>query len=178
MGGREKAFLTLDGESFIQRKIRLLKPLFSELLVVVNNPALYEKTDAVILRDEIPGSGPLMGMYTGLKRSSSEKNFITSVDSPYVNTGLVRHLLNEPGNWDAHVPVWRGYREPLYAVYRTTCIPHIEKVLDRKKIILFYDSIRIQYTDEEVCRSFDPEGRCFLNINSLDDYRKLTGDKP
>ena len=42
MGGQEKAFLTLEGETFIDRKIRLLKPFFSEILVVVNNPELYE----------------------------------------------------------------------------------------------------------------------------------------
>ena len=118
-----------------------------------------------------------MGIYTGLKHSSSDRNFITSVDSPYVHTGLTRHLLDDPGDWDVHVPKWRGYLEPLYAVYRKTCIPHIEKVLDRKKIIIFYDAVRMHYADEEVCRSFDPEGNCFININSMEDYRKLTGDK-
>jgi molybdopterin-guanine dinucleotide biosynthesis protein A len=176
MGGQEKAFLTLAGETFIDRKIRLLKPLFTEILVVVNNPSLYAGIDAVILQDEIPGSGPLMGMYTGLKHSSSDRNFITSVDSPYVHTGLVRYLLEEPGDWDAHVPMWRGYQEPLYAVYRKTCIPHIEKVLNRKKIIIFYSAVRMHYAEEQVCRSFDPEGNCFININSMEDYRNLTRD--
>jgi len=176
MGGREKAFLTLDGETFIERKLRLLKPLFSEILIVVNTPVLYEGLDAVILQDEIQGSGPLMGMYSGLKHSSSDKNFITSVDSPYVHTGLIHYLLESPGDWDAHVPVWRGFLEPLYAVYRKTCVPHIEKVLDRKKVIIFYDAVRMQYAGEEVIKSFDPQGNCFININSMEDYTRLTGD--
>jgi molybdopterin-guanine dinucleotide biosynthesis protein A len=177
MGGREKAFLTLDGETFIQRKIRLLKPLFDELLVIVNRAELYSGIEADILEDETPGDGPLMGMYTGLKASSSDINFITSVDSPFVHTGLVEYLLSEIEDRDAHVPVWRGYLEPLYAVYRKSCIPHIKKFLGRKKIILFYDTIRLKCADETVCSSFDPNGRCFININSMDDYRMYIGEK-
>ena len=123
--------------------------------------------------DEIPGQGPLMGLFTGLKHSLSELNFVTTVDSPYVSTPLVSWLLENIGDFDAHVPRRGRFTEPLFAVYRKTCLSAIEKALPEKRIISFYSRIRVKYTEEERIRDFDPEFLSFININSRTDYEKL-----
>ncbi|HAK47401.1 MAG TPA: hypothetical protein DCO79_15960, partial [Spirochaeta sp.] len=93
-GGLNKAFLTIEGETFIERKIRQFTPLFDELVVVVREPEPYRHLPALIVADQVPGQGPLMGLCTGLKKSSSDINFVTTVDSPYMNPELTAALAN------------------------------------------------------------------------------------
>jgi molybdopterin-guanine dinucleotide biosynthesis protein A len=41
----------------------------------------------------------------------------------------------------------------------------------------FLGRINVLYIDEEDVRRRDPEGRSFVNINTLEDYQKETGGK-
>ena len=174
MGGVDKAFLSLKGEDFVERKIRQLGPLFDEVLVVVRETGPYLDLPARIAADRVPGQGPLMGLYTGLLESSSDINFVTTVDSPFVSLPLVSMLLEGIGDYDAHVPRRGAYTEPLFAVYRKSCIPHIEKNLSRRRVISFYPSIDVKYAEEEQIRLHDPEYRSFININSKEEYRSIS----
>ena len=38
MGGRAKSFLVVDAERVIDRQLAVLRPLFSEILIVANDP--------------------------------------------------------------------------------------------------------------------------------------------
>ncbi len=172
-GGRDKAFLTIDGESFIERKIRQLSPLFKELIITVRDKNLYRNLPASIVEDPIPGQGPLMGLYSGLKKSRSDINFVTTVDSPFMNPALIGWLMDEIGDYEAHVPRHGNYTEPLFAVYRKSCIPFIERTLSHGRVISFYPYIRVKYAEEEIIRGLDPEFRSFMNINSLEEYQHL-----
>jgi molybdopterin-guanine dinucleotide biosynthesis protein A len=178
IGGRDKAFLTIDGESFIERKIRQLTPMFGEIIVVVREADAYRRLPARIIEDQIPGQGPLMGLYSGLCASSSDINFVTTVDSPFMSHPLAAWLVEEISCCDAHVPRHGGYIEPLFAAYRRSCIPSIEKSLPLRRVISFYRHVRVKYAEEEIIRSLDPEHRSFLNINLKKDYQHITGHRP
>jgi len=175
MGGVPKAFLTFKGETFIQRKIRLLSAtdLIEEIIIVVSHPREFENLPAVIIKDEIPGKGPLMGLYSGLKASSSEINFITTVDSPFCSLELVRYLAENLGSNDVHVPMWRGYVEPLFGVYTRKCLPGIEENLEKRKVVSFYPEVEVKYTEASKVAEYDPGGASFLNINTWEDYSAL-----
>jgi molybdopterin-guanine dinucleotide biosynthesis protein A len=41
----------------------------------------------------------------------------------------------------------------------------------------FLGKINVLYVDEEEVRRRDPEGKSFVNINTLEDYQKETGGK-
>ena len=173
MGGVDKSALTLDGEGFVQRKIRQLGPLFSEILVVVKDSAFYGHLPVRVVSDLVPGQGPLMGLYTGLKASSSDLNFVTTVDSPFVSLPLVSYLLDKIGGSHVHVPRRGRYTEPLFAVYRKSCVPFIEKTLGEKRVVSFYPLVRVRYAEEEAIRALDPEFRSFINVNSKEEYRRI-----
>lgn len=185
MGGREKAFLEIGGQSLIERKVELLSGIFSRIIVVTNNPAAYEHLPVSLVSDEKQGLGPLMGLCCGLEKSESEYCFVTTCDTPFVQEGLIKHLKTAVAGFDAAVPLWHGRYEPLCAVYSRRCIEHIRKTLEtERKVILFYDKINVNCIDMETVMQFDPEGISFFNINTKENheealrtYKRLCGPK-
>jgi len=173
MGGTTKAFLRLDGERFIDRILRVLGPLFEAFIVVTNEPELFAGLGVRVVRDEREGVGPLMGLYSGLKASVSTTSFITAADTPLVNEALVRRLLGIGEECDVLVPRWNGNVEPLCAVYARRCLPAIERVLDRGRIVSFFPLVRVCYLEEPAVRMLDPRGLSFFNVNSPADYDSL-----
>jgi molybdenum cofactor guanylyltransferase len=173
MKGTRKAFLRLGSETFIERLVRLLGPYCEAFSIVTNEPDLYARFDARIVCDEREGCGPLMGVYSGLKASTSEQSFITAVDTPLVEKDLVLHLSEARGGCDACVPRWNGMAEPLCAVYSRRCLPAIESVLDQGRIVAFFPLVRVRFVDESEVKRFDPLGRSFFNVNAFGSYDAL-----
>jgi molybdopterin-guanine dinucleotide biosynthesis protein A len=174
MGGLDKAFLPFRTSTFLEHKLAFLKPRFENILVVVSEPGPYERfSDAGthIIPDEAAGQGPLMGLWTGLKKSASGYNFVTTVDSPFTRPELIILLIENSAGQDVCVPEWKGFLEPLCAVYARSCIPHIGKALDKKRVVSFYGSVRVCTLPEETVRAADPEGLSFININTPEEYR-------
>ena len=65
--------------------------------------------------------------------------------------------------------------QPLHAVYARRCLPVIRGLIerDRLKITGFYPGHRLLTISPDVIRSFDPEGRMFMNVNTPEDLRNL-----
>ena len=69
-------------------------------------------------------------MVAGLKASTTDVNFVMACDIPAPDFQLVRALLRVPGNPDAVLPrPPDGCAEPLFALYRKSAIPTLEKAL-------------------------------------------------
>ncbi len=176
MGGGEKALLTLGAETFICRLLRRLRPLFDTLFIATNAPERYAGLDAVLVRDEREGFGPLMGLYSGLEASGSEHTFVIGADAPLLRTGLVRYLCANADGWDALVPLWRGFPEPLCAVYARSCLGAIADSLEMRRVISFYPRVRVRFVEETVVRDLDPRGRSFQNANTPDDLEVIRAE--
>ncbi len=173
MGGGEKAFLTLGAETFISRILRILRPHFDTLLVATGTPERYAGLGDLVVADEREGRGPLMGVYCGLKASSSEHTFVTSVDAPLLRVALALLLRENAAGCDALVPVWRGMPEPLCAVYSRACIGPIERTMDQGRVISFYPLVRVRMLEEAAVRAVDPTGRSFSNVNTPQDVTRI-----
>jgi molybdopterin-guanine dinucleotide biosynthesis protein A len=177
MDGTRKAFLRLGSETFLERILRVLVPLFDSFLIVTNEPRLYAQFDARVVRDEREGVGPLMGIYSGLKASGSEMSFITATDTPLLAEALVRRLIALEQDCDACAPRWKGEVEPLCAVYSRRCLPAIESVLEANpvnpRIISFFPLVRACFVEESTVEELDPEGLSFFNVNTPADYDTL-----
>ena len=177
MGGKEKAFLQIGAQSLIEHKVKLLAVMFDRIIIVTNKPEIYREKIAADLvnqitftTDEKPDMGPLMGVYSGLKASESEYSFVTTCDTPFVTKKLIDHIKNAVFGYDAAVPRLGGKYEPLCAVYSKNCLAAIEKaLLTSRKVVSFYDSIRLKQVDMDSCSDVDPE-LSFFNINTHKDY--------
>lgn len=172
LGGVNKALLEIGGRRVIDRLLDALRPLATDEIVVVNNDgSLVGLPGTRVVPDVDPGGGALVGLYSGLRAVRTPLATVTACDMPFVSTPLLRRLLALAADYDAVVPVLAEQPEPLHAVYRRACLPAIEAALaaGRKRVIAFFDRVRVRYVGEAELRAWDPDLRSFLNVNRPED---------
>jgi len=131
---RDKAFLELiENKTIIENIVNCLKGVFSEIIIVANNLEDYKFLGFKVVPDLVRGKGPLGGIYTGLKTSKEEHNFVLACDMPFVNVDLVRYMLKFK-DFDAVVPRFNGYTEPFHAVYSKNVLPMIENQIKKDEL--------------------------------------------
>ncbi|MDD5207644.1 MAG: NTP transferase domain-containing protein, partial [Desulfobacterales bacterium] len=64
----DKPLLEINRRSIIERTANVAVSLFDEVLVVTNTPEKYRFLMLPLVADERKGCGPLMGIYSGLRR--------------------------------------------------------------------------------------------------------------
>jgi len=172
LGAGEKALLPVGKETLLERKIGQLKPLCTEILVVTNNPERYAGENYRVVRDLKENIGPLMGLYSGLKKSRTEYNFITAPDMPFFNIRLwqkLKSLLHRfAGDYEVFIPRSEAGYEPLFAFYSNRCLSAIEQAIDRggRSIYSFFGQVRVRQIKEQELRKYDPGLLSFININT------------
>jgi len=179
--GRNKALLKIDNKTLIEIVVEKLQDLFDEIIVVTNNPENYPMLKNVRFEKDCidtPVKNSLVGIYTGLLKSSNDYVFVVACDMPLLNMDLIQHMLNELGNEDILVPFLEGHYEPLHAIYNKTCLSFIKDMLDvgNYKIINLYDYVNTVKVNEKEIRIIDPQLRSFMNINTKYMFNSLNDE--
>ena len=174
LGGVNKALVEIGGGRVIDRLLAALRPLGPEIVIVSNDDSLLGIPGTRVVRDVEAAAGALMGLYSGLRAVQTALATATACDMPFVSTRVLRELLALAAGYDAVVPVLGDQPEPLHAVYRPACLPAMEASLaaGRKRLISFFDDVRVRYVPEAEIRVWDPELRSFLNVNRPDDLER------
>lgn len=173
--GENKAFIRIEGEQLIDRTVRLFRAVFQEVIIVTASPLDYLDQQATIVTDILPEKGALGGLYTGLFFALYEHVFVAACDMPFLNRAFLEHMIRQTAGYDIVVPAPTDGLQPLHAVYARRCLPVIRSLLDRNRLQIkeLYPAHRLLKIPPEVLRSFDPEGRMFLNVNTPEDLRNL-----
>ncbi len=132
--GSNKAFIEFGGRRLIEATVDRLAGLFPEVLIIANDLDLYAYLGVKVIRDLIPDSGSLGGIYTGLSAASHLKCFFVACDMPFLNPDLIALLVREVEGWDVVVPRVRGELQPMHAVYAKSCLPFIKEAIDMGKL--------------------------------------------
>ncbi len=173
--GTNKAFLEIDGIRLMDKTINIYREIFSEIIIVTNDPLSYiEFTDAAIVTDIYKGKGPLGGIYTGLFYANNYYAFVAACDMPFLNEDFIIYLTEQADKFDIVVPQLSEGFQPLHAIYSQNCLSHIKKMLiaDKLKITGFYKDVRLLSITEEKIKPFNKDGRLFLNVNTPEDLEK------
>jgi phospholipid/cholesterol/gamma-HCH transport system ATP-binding protein len=175
--GAEKAFVTLNGRSLLERMLDVVKTVTPDVRIIGDAQKFSQFAPTVedIFRD----CGPLGGIHAALRASPSELNLILAVDLPLVSTALLQYLITRaqsaPGA-SATVPHAAGGWQPLCAVYRREFADAAESVLrsGRYKIDELFDVVKTQRVEEEDLASagFSPE--IFRNLNTKEEVEDAT----
>jgi molybdopterin-guanine dinucleotide biosynthesis protein A len=176
--GREKHGEPVAGKSLIERVIERLRPLSTEILVVISQRqskssfASYPGTTTV--EDLYAGGGPLGGIYSGIVHSNGFRNLAVACDMPFLNRDLLGYMLGLAPGFDIVMPRIGEYKEPLHAVYTKDCLPAMERLIEegRLKIDGLVDLVRVRYVEREEIESYDPAHLSFFNINTRADLEK------
>ena len=174
--GSNKAFIELNNQLMVEKIVKKLNHHFAKIYLVVQNKAKYSFIkNAVIVEDLIPGIGPLGGLYTGLKSSDKEKNYLTACDMPFLAENYLRYLKRYNKDYDVLVGKYKGYFEPFAGVYKKTVLDAVERSLARseRKITDFYDDVNLKIISEKKIASIaDPE-KMYFNINYKSDLKQI-----
>ena len=172
--GRNKAVEVIGGQTLIERVVRQLKTLSSNILIITSGKGngIPHIPDVEIAADINPDDGPLGGIYTGLAASRCFHNIVVACDMPFLNTQLLSYMAGLSQDFDAVVPrLDNGYVEPLHAVYSKACLDSISPRLEQGqlRVDLFLKDVKVRYIEVEESRRLDPQQLSFFNINSQSD---------
>jgi len=154
-----------------------LTSIGEDIVVVIapGQPKPSLSSEAKVVVDLYPGKGALGGIYTGMMASSSFHNLIVACDMPFLNSSLLRYLMQVSDGYDAIIPRDKeGRLEPLHALYSKNCLNPIERQIQQAnlKIDGFLGQVKVRYVEEAETKQFDPDHLSFFNINTPADLRR------
>lgn len=181
--GRDKALLPTSEETsrtFVEHLASLLSKICTSVLLVARDEmsgkeylSLPSAQSWQMVYDQIPGQGPLMGLYSGLQATTSSHALVLAVDLPLVKPAVLSWLSSLPYTDEALVPFIHGTPQVLLARYPRSILPAIETCLrrGRRDLRALLDIAPVRFLEEELARVVDPELSSFLNINTPEDLR-------
>lgn len=176
MHGRNKALLTVGGQSLLERLIAVFQSSMQEILLVTREPELYTGYPLRIVRDIYSVRSSLTGIHAGLKQTRADYALVVPCDAPLLQPAVVRMLIQaiEPGV-DVVIPIINDFYEPLCAIYSKQCLNPIENQLDRGdyKITRFFDAVHIKPIPEAQIKTVDPQLQSFINVNTPEAFEEL-----
>ncbi len=168
--GSEKGLVLLNGKPLIRYAIESLAPLCDRIIISSNSDD-YNNMGFEVVADEIQNIGPMGGLLSSLKKSTTEKNLVLSCDLPFANHLLLAYILQMSIGYDAAVP-WQGNQhfEPLCAFYNKSVLNVMEQFVmsQNYKLPDLFENINIKKLIINNMHSFYSD-RLFFNVNSKTD---------
>ncbi len=175
-----KGFIEINHERIINSNIRLLKKIFNRIIISTNNPRLYFYTGLPMIGDILPIRGPMTGIFSVLSAPDISILFVIACDMPFINAILIKFIINLwEDKYDALIPIFDGLPQPLFGIYSKGIVNKMEEEINsgNKSLIDFLKKINTFYIKEREVRNIDPEGRSFVNLNTMRDFEKEIGGK-
>lgn len=175
MGGRDKAFLRVNGETVVGRTLDVLRGCFAQVIVVSNTPEKYAGFAVDVIGDELHGVGPLGGLHAGLGRIDAPYAFVTACDMPFLRVEPIRYLVAQLREQEAIVPWWDGDIEPLHALYAARLRPRIADAVARGARALrdFLPQVAADYVPQAVMERVAGAEESFRNVNTPEDAARF-----
>jgi molybdopterin-guanine dinucleotide biosynthesis protein A len=180
LGGLAKGLLRTEGQPIAARTARLFEELFDDSLVVAPPGSPYAALGLPLVSDVFPGKGAPGGVHAALQASTTGWIFAAGCDMPFIDAEAIRWLAARREGADAVLVEWRGRLEPLFAFWSRRCLAPLERLLAEgdPSLRALVDEVHACVLPEEAWRAFDPEGRCFENVNTWSDVARLGLEGP
>lgn len=182
-GSEDKATADLAGTPMIRRVGDRLAGVTDRLVVncradqatAVERAFESYRNPVVIAEDPDPDEGPMAGIRTGLQAAESEYAFVAACDMPFVEPGLVEHLLSRARDHDAAIPrIGDGWFQTTHAVYRADAMADAcERALaaGERKVIAPLEHLDYVVADEAEVRTHASLDT-FENLNTREEFEE------
>ena len=171
-----KGLAEINGRKIIETTTELLKKHFSAVYISTNEPELFFYLGLPMIGDIVDRRGPMSGIYSALISTEAPELFVAACDMPFIRDEVVELIVKRYHGQAALLPVFQGRPQPLLGIYSQGIASAMEERIrhDRKALWDLLGEKRVEYIGEDEVMEADPEGRSFVNINTLEEYRKLT----
>ena len=180
MGGPDKALLTLNGVSFVERTTNILMQQVRDVLINTNASAAdFSFVGRTIRADSVPGwVGPLAGILTGLEWAKEKGGaWVASaaVDTPFLPPDFVCQLLKAAQfkKADAAIASSRGRIHPVCGLWSVSLLESLRESVAEKGTRRVQDWVEsLNYvTVEWPVGGQDP----FINVNTPTELSLVRG---
>src|SRR5262249_11902108 len=128
-----------------------------------------------IVRDELPGAGPLPALALGLGSMAAPWALALGCDAPLVRAAIVGRLAaDRAADVDAVVPIWDGRPQPLVALHRRTLAPTLAALVaaGERRLHAIADRPRVRAVPAEALAALDPDGESFASSNTPEEFAR------
>jgi molybdenum cofactor guanylyltransferase len=158
----------------LARQVRLLGRVAGRVAVVGFRPECNHRVS--FIPDEVPGRGPLGGLYTGLVRTRTEYNLFLGCDLPFVHPRLLAYIARRAMEPEADVTIPQsrdGRLQTLCAVYRRRARPAVRASLaaGENKLRSFFPKVKCQVIPWRDLAQAGFLPSIFDNMNTPADYQ-------
>jgi molybdopterin-guanine dinucleotide biosynthesis protein A len=134
--GSPKALVELEGTPLWRRQASLLQGLKpAQLMISAGGDWKVGPGPWTVVRDRVPGLGPLGGIDAALRASSCEMLLVLAVDMPAMSAEFLGELVRSAGPRGV-VPEDKGLFQALAAVYPRSILPLLEEVMGGEDLSL------------------------------------------
>lgn len=172
--GRDKATLTVpglfDGRTLVEHVVSVVAQCCDPVFVVAAHGQTLPDLPAQVVRDEVPGLGPLPAIGLGLHaaaRAGAERAFVCAVDMPFLTPKLIDLLAGSSGS-DIVLPR-AGRDHYLAGVYRTALAQTVDALVaaGERRVGALVDMVEVQ-------RIVPADASPLANLNTPEDIRGLS----
>ena len=182
--GSDKWRLTLDGRRFVERIADEIETVASSVSLVGDNVgknATAVELSQPIVPDIYPEWGALGGVHSALSACPTEWALVVACDFPLVSGALFSRLAGFREGFEAVVPIQKDQiPPPLCALYRTVpCLERAGEMINsgERKPIALLQSVRTRWVSFSETADLDRSDHFFDNINTPEDYARITQDQ-
>lgn len=174
--GTDKALLPFQGMAMYQYILAQAEGIADETIIITNNPHQYPPEPYPVFTDKIEGIGALGGILSALTYATHDICLVLACDMPFVIPEMLNYLLTTIQGYDAAIPQLgpKKFLEPFRAVYRKTCLPEVESVINsgQRKVISFLPPLNVNYLSDQQLKTFDPNMISFFNTNTPEELEQ------
>ncbi len=175
--GVNKPFIPFGGKTLVERVTEVLSSVFTEVIIILDAPPpdkRYSSLQFPLFHDETPNRGPMGAIETAFHAVSEKPLFVVAADMPFLNSDVIRAMVNASRQYDLLIPMLSGQLHPLHACYAQACRPAIEEMIQKNQLALHFlkDHVRAHLFPESAFRKHDPHLRSVLNINTPEDLER------
>ena len=171
--GVDKGLVHLAGKPMIQYIIDTLESLKLPIQIISNN-AEYKSFGYPVFKDLISDKGPIGGIYTALSVSDSEINLILSCDTPFVNTDLIKSLIEESENQSVTISEFEGWQHPLIGLYSKSGIKTFQSQIEKNELKLSKANDLLNVKVVPMDNFSGITAHAFENINTIEELKEAS----
>ncbi|MDF2672982.1 MAG: molybdopterin-guanine dinucleotide biosynthesis protein [Clostridiales bacterium] len=175
--GFDKCKIKIGDKYLVEIIGEQLEEIFDDIILIANDLNKFDDMKYRIVRDIIPNSGPMGGIYSALNYSASNNVFITACDMPVINTDYIKYMMEiiSNKNVEGAVSIKSDYIEPLYAFYSKSMIDKFESHIKKEsfKLLSVIHESNMHFIQESEVRNFSSDMSIFTNLNYKADLTEL-----